>query len=47
MPEMNLRDAVSMGLREALDTDDRVFILGEDIGEFKGPYAVTNGFLEQ
>ena len=47
MPEMNLRDAVSMGLREALDADDRVFIIGEDIGEFKGPYAVTNGFLEQ
>lgn len=47
MPEINLRDAVSQGLREALDTDDRVFIIGEDIGEFKGPYAVTNGFLDQ
>ena len=42
-----MRDAVSQGLREALDTDDRVFIIGEDIGEFKGPYAVTNGFLDQ
>ena len=47
MPEMNLRDAVGRGLREALDADDRVFMIGEDIGEFKGPYAVTNGFLEQ
>ena len=47
MPEIMLRDAVANGLREALDSDDRVFLMGEDIGAYGGAYAVTRGFLEQ
>ena len=47
MPEMMLRDAVAAGLKEALDTDDRVFLMGEDIGAYGGAYAVTRGFLEE
>ena len=47
MAEIILREAVSRGLREALDEDDRVFLIGEDIGAFKGAYAVTSGFLEE
>ena len=47
MGEIGLREAVSRGLREALDEDDRVFIMGEDVGTFKGAYAVTSGFLEE
>ena len=46
MAEMILRDAMSKALREALDTDDRTFLMGEDIGAYGGPYAVTRGFLE-
>ena len=46
MAEMILRDAVAKALREALDTDDRTFLMGEDIGAYGGPYAVTRGFLE-
>ncbi len=46
MAEIILREAVSRGLREALDEDERVFIIGEDIGAFKGAYAVTSGFLD-
>ena len=46
MAEISLREAVSRGLREALDTDDSVFLMGEDIGGYEGPYAVTAGFLE-
>jgi len=46
MGEITLRDAVTRGLKEALDTDDRVFLMGEDIGSYQGPYAVTSGFLE-
>ena len=37
---------MSKALREALDTDDRTFLMGEDIGAYGGPYAVTRGFLE-
>ena len=45
MPEITLREAVSRGLREALDSDERVFLIGEDIGAYGGAYAVTKGFL--
>ncbi len=47
MAEMILREAMARALREALDEDDRVFMLGEDIGAYGGAYAVTKGFLEQ
>ena len=46
MVEMIIREAISRGLREALEGDDRVFLMGEDIGEYEGSYAVTRGFLE-
>jgi pyruvate/2-oxoglutarate/acetoin dehydrogenase E1 component len=47
MPEMDYREAVSTALREALDNDHRVFIMGEDIGAYGGAYAVTKGFLDE
>ena len=43
---MILREAVAKALREALE-DDRVFIMGEDIGAYGGAYAVTRGFLDE
>ena len=45
MAEMQLREAVAQGLREAMDSDERFMMLGEDIGEYGGAYAVTKGFL--
>ena len=47
MAEMIVREAIARGLREALDADDRVFLMGEDIGAYGGAYAVTSGFLER
>ncbi len=46
MADMILRDAIVRGLREALDSDENVLIMGEDIGAYQGSYAVTKGFLE-
>ena len=46
MAETTIREAVARGLREALERDDRVFLMGEDIGKYEGSYAVTRGFLE-
>ena len=46
MAILTLRDAIKRGLREALDEDDNVFLMGEDVGAFQGSYAVTSGFLE-
>ena len=47
MAEITLRDAVSRGLREALERDERVFLMGEDIGAYAGAYVVTKGFFEE
>lgn len=46
MAEIIIRDAVAKALREAL-ADERVFIMGEDIGAYGGAYAVTRGFLDE
>ena len=47
MSVITYRDAVSSVLREALDEDERVFLMGEDIGPYGGAFAVTKGFWEQ
>ena len=41
------REAVRQALRDALQRDPRVFIMGEDIGRYGGCYAVTKGLLEE
>ncbi len=47
MSVITYRDAVASVLHEALDEDDRVFLMGEDIGPYGGAFAVTKGFYEQ
>lgn len=47
MGTMTYRDAIRQGLMEALDADDRVFLMGEDVGAYGGAYAVTKGFLDK
>ena len=47
MSVITYRDAVSSVLREALDEDERIFLMGEDIGPYGGAFAVTKGFWEQ
>jgi 2-oxoisovalerate dehydrogenase E1 component len=40
-------DAVQDGLRQAMEADDRVLVLGQDVAEYGGVFKVTQGFLEQ
>ncbi len=47
MPVITYRDAIHDALREALIKDERVFIMGEDIGPYGGSYAVTKGFIDE
>ena len=47
MADMILREAIAEGLREAMKGDERVFMMGEDIGAYDGAYAVTRGFLAE
>ncbi len=41
------REALRQGLREALAADERVFLMGEDVGKYGGTYAVSKGMLEE
>ena len=41
------REALRMALREALQRDPRVFLMGEDVGSYGGSYAVSKGLLEE
>ena len=47
MAEITIREAITLGLAEAIETDESVFIMGEDIGEYGGAYSVTKGFLQK
>jgi len=44
---MKYREAVRAGLREALKSDPRVFLMGEDVGRYGGSYACSHGLLEE
>jgi pyruvate dehydrogenase E1 component beta subunit len=47
MPEITYREAIRQALRWQLQNDERVFLMGEDIGAYGGSYAVTKGFLDE
>jgi pyruvate dehydrogenase E1 component beta subunit len=41
------REALKQGIREALQNDERVFLMGEDVGRYGGAFAVSKGLLEE
>ncbi len=43
---MTVREALRLALREELERDERVFLLGEEVGLFDGAYRVTEGLME-
>jgi pyruvate/2-oxoglutarate/acetoin dehydrogenase E1 component len=45
--EITYREAVREGIRAAMAADDRVFLMGEDVGAYGGCYAVTLGLMEE
>jgi len=44
---MTYREAVREAIRQALRKDDRVFLMGEDVGRYGGCFAVTKGLLDE
>src|SRR2546421_1626258 len=44
---MRYREALNQALREEMQDDDNVFLMGEDIGVFQGAFKVTQGLLEE
>jgi len=47
MPTTSYREALRAAHREALLRDERVFVMGEDVGRYGGSYAVTQGLLDE
>jgi pyruvate dehydrogenase E1 component beta subunit len=47
MARVRYREALNQALREEMERDERVFIMGEDIGVFNGAFKVTQGLLEE
>ena len=45
--EITYREAVRAGIRDAMDRDDRVFLMGEDVGAYGGCYAVSMGLMDE
>ncbi len=47
VPVMRYREALNQALREEMQEDEKVFLMGEDIGVFQGAFKVTAGLLEE
>jgi pyruvate dehydrogenase E1 component beta subunit len=47
MPVITYRDALNMALREEMQRDDRVFLMGEEVAVYQGAYKVSKGLLQE
>ena len=47
MPVITYRDALNQALREEMQRDDRVFLMGEEVGVYQGAYKVSKGLLQE
>lgn len=47
MAVMTYREALNLALREEMRRDDRVFVIGEEVGLYDGAYKVTQGLLKE
>src|SRR3989441_13237518 len=47
MPTLTYRDALNQALREEMQRDPNVFLMGEEVGVYRGAYKVSRGLLEE
>ncbi len=47
MPTLTYRDALNQALREEMQRDPDVFLMGEEVGVYQGAYKVSRGLLEE
>ena len=47
MAIVTFRDALNQALREEMQNDDRVFLMGEEVAEYDGAYKVSRGLLDE
>ncbi len=47
MPEIQMREAIRQAMDEEMARDEKVFLLGEEVGEYNGAYKVSKGLLDK
>ena len=47
MPVLTYLEAIRLAMLEEMEQDQRVFVIGEDVGTYGGAFRVTAGFLEK
>jgi len=47
MAIITYREALNQALREEMSRDDRVFLMGEEVGVYNGAYKVSKGLLDE
>ncbi len=47
MPVITYRDALNQALREEMERDERVFLMGEEVAVYQGAYKVSKGLLQE
>ncbi len=47
MASISYRDALNQAMREEMARDDRVFLMGEEVGQYNGAYKVSQGLLKE
>ena len=47
MATLTYRDALNQALREEMQRDENVFLMGEEVGVYQGAYKVSRGLLEE
>ncbi|KAK3033374.1 hypothetical protein RJ639_034424 [Escallonia herrerae] len=45
--EMTVRDALNSALDEEMSADPKVYVMGEEVGEYQGAYKITKGLLDK
>jgi pyruvate dehydrogenase E1 component beta subunit len=44
---VTVRDALNKAMEEEMERDDRVYVIGEEVGEYQGAYKITRGLLQK
>jgi pyruvate dehydrogenase E1 component beta subunit len=47
MPSIAYREALNQALREEMKRDDRIFLMGEEVGAYNGAFKVSQGLLQE
>ncbi|MGB1700390.1 MAG: alpha-ketoacid dehydrogenase subunit beta, partial [Nannocystaceae bacterium] len=47
MATLQIREAIREAMREEMLRDDRVFLMGEEVGHYEGAYKCSQGLLKE